>query len=142
MIEKKPLLAYIKPRHLAWFVAINFPVTILLFWLTTSNGLFDSLYWAVVTGSTTGFGDVLPLTIWAKLVTIWFIASSVLSFTLGFAVLTSRYTAWQIENPFEKEVLDDTDDTLLLLGLICDHLGIAVPESVEEYHNKESHLDR
>lgn len=125
-------------RRLALAIVVNLLLCAGLFLLFEGADPFESLYWAVTTGTTTGYGDLSPATLPGRLVTMWLMVSSV-----GFVALsTAMLAAMLVQDPHlfsheeQEELMDDVDDVHAMLFAICDHLGIEVPESVEEYHRR------
>lgn len=130
-------------RNLGIFVVTNTLVTMLLFYILEKTwgadySFLDSFYWTGVTIPTLGYGDILPTLAATKIITVWIALSSFVCFAIGTALLAGHF----IENPFENEVNDDNDDQILMLGLICAHLNIEVPDSVEELHGKATFYDQ
>lgn len=85
-------------------------VSALLFWGFTDYSLFDSFYWAIVTAFTVGYGDVLPNTIAAKVLTMFLIPTSALTYLFVGAhivgdVLDDRNTHTDEEQDWEAEAL-------------------------------------
>jgi len=50
---------------------------------------FDAVYWSIITISTVGYGDVVPITIEGKLVTLVLVVSSFLVIAFGTSIITT-----------------------------------------------------
>lgn len=139
-------------KRLFAFVVINLLLTCVLFYsLEQSNGakygFLDSVYWTGITASSTGYGDILPTLDSTKILALWVVYTTWAAFIIAGAMLA----AWLVANPFEDEVLDDTDDMIALGGVQVEGLNrllafhgldaIEIPESVEELHGKPTHYD-
>jgi voltage-gated potassium channel len=98
-----------------------------------------SLYWAVTTATTTGYGDYSPITTPGRLLGMWLMLSSVAMV----AVATGQIAGAVSNDPnlFSKdeqeEMRDDHMDQIQMLCLLLEHYEIPVPAGVEEYHNKK-----
>lgn len=53
------------------------------------NGFFDAIYWSIITISTVGYGDVTPITVEGKLVTLVLIISGFLVIAFGTSIITT-----------------------------------------------------
>lgn len=52
--------------------------------------VFDGMYWAIVTGATIGYGDMVPKTVGGKMMTVLLILFGTASFTYFFTQLSSQ----------------------------------------------------
>jgi len=77
---------------------------------------FDSLYWSIVTVTTVGYGDIVPHTIYAKIITIFLILSGVIAVSLFTAVVTSNLIKKTIFNLKEWENMENLDKHLIICG--------------------------
>jgi voltage-gated potassium channel len=134
--------ASLKPvRNLILSITANIVICSLLFKLfeKKASGPIAEMYWAVTTGTTTGYGDISPETLVGRLIAMWLMISSVALV----AVATGQIAAALVQDPHlfsdeeQEEIKDDNKDQILMLCMIMEHLGLDVPECVEEYHNKE-----
>lgn len=140
MIARALHLVCASGRRLAIAIVVNLGLTLTLFVLFEGTEWFESLYWAVTTGTTTGYGDISPATLPGRLTAMWLMLSSVAFVALSTAMLA----AMLVQDPHlfshveQEELKDDVDDVHAMLFAICEHLGIDVPESVEEYRQRGS----
>lgn len=125
-------------RRLGLLILGNLLLICLLFTIFEDGvNYFDSLYWAVTTASTTGYGDISPATTAGRLAGMWLMISSV----IFVAMATAKLAAEIIQDPHifsheeQEEIKDDTDDLLTLTVLIATELGIPIPDSIEERDN-------
>jgi voltage-gated potassium channel len=51
----------------------------------------DALWWAIVTLSTTGYGDVVPVTIWGRLLASWVMVSGIVIFALWAGIIANAF---------------------------------------------------
>ena len=77
---------------------------------------FDSLYWSIVTVTTVGYGDIVPHTSYAKIITIFLILSGVIAVSLFTAVVTSNLIKKTIFSLKEWEKMDNLDKHLIICG--------------------------
>ena len=50
-----------------------------------------ALWWAIVTLSTTGYGDVVPMTIWGRLLAAWVMVGGIVIFALWAGIIASAF---------------------------------------------------
>jgi len=67
------------------------------------HGFFDAVYWSIITISTVGYGDVTPVTVEGKLVTLVLIISGFLVIAFGTSIITTGL-AERMENIKEERV--------------------------------------
>ena len=82
----------------------------------TFTNYFDSLYWAIVTISTVGYGDIVPNTFEAKVLTIFLILSGIVAVSLFTAVVTSNLIKKTIFSLKEWEKMDNLSNHLIICG--------------------------
>jgi voltage-gated potassium channel len=51
----------------------------------------QSLWWAIVTLSTTGYGDVVPATIWGRLLAAWVMVAGIVLFALWAGIIANAF---------------------------------------------------
>jgi voltage-gated potassium channel len=128
-------------RNLAATIVLNIFICAILFDIFEegNDGMEGSLYWAVTTATTTGYGDISPTTTAGRAVGMWLMLTSV-----GLvAIATAKIASALIQDPHlfsheeQEELADDLDDSILMLVKLLEHHGIEVPDSVEEYHRKD-----
>lgn len=74
----RPIIAMANsPKILALSLVASWLVAALLFALIEHTSLIDSLYWAMTTMSTVGYGDLSPASVAGKVITIAFQAWSI-----------------------------------------------------------------
>ena len=56
------------------------------------NGIFDGVYWALVTVSTVGYGDIVPATLEGRLVTIMLILAGLGTFSFLASIIVSAFS--------------------------------------------------
>jgi voltage-gated potassium channel len=131
-------------RRVVVAIGVNVAVCAGVFALLERTDYFEGLYWAVTTASTAGYGDLSPDTVGGRITSMWLMVSSV---TL-IALATARLAARLVQDPHlfsheeQEELKDDVDDVRDMLTLVCEKLGIPVPESVEEHHRPSSAAHR
>jgi voltage-gated potassium channel len=51
-----------------------------------------ALWWAIVTLSTTGYGDVVPVTVWGRTLAAWVMVSGIVIFSLWAGIIANAFT--------------------------------------------------
>ncbi len=72
---------------------------------------FDSIYWALITGFTVGYGDIRPLTRASKVLSI-FIAWTGIMFTGVIVAATVTATSSAVKESFPPDVLQHIEEEL------------------------------
>src|SRR4051794_33254051 len=78
------------PRLLVTCIIGNVVVSGLAYAAIEHKGPITGMWWAVVTGSTTGYGDQYPATTPGRAVGVWLIGTSILLVAVGTAQLASK----------------------------------------------------
>jgi voltage-gated potassium channel len=123
-----------------WRVVLTFVANIVLsgwiYALLEGEGPIEGPWWAVVTGSTVGYGDQYPVTTAGRVVAVYVIGSSLLLV----ALLTARLTSDVLHDPHifsdsEQKLLDaHTRAQTAILAAVAERAGIdvrAMPEYAE-----------
>ena len=128
-------------RNLVISIVLNVALCSFLYWLAEdAEGPLGEFYWAITTGTTTGYGDISPETVWGRIIAMWLMVSSV----VFVAVTTAQITSALVQDPHlfsddeQKELLDDADDTKRLLIQLFRNMGWEVPEYALDDEKKES----
>ena len=80
-------------KFLALFIGINAAAAAVFSLLQPHTSLTDSFYWAIVTISTTGYGDIIPTTQGAKLFTMGLLYTQIFLIGYLFSVITGIVTS-------------------------------------------------
>lgn len=109
-----------RPRWLGWTIVINLAGCSLAYWAVEGKGPITSAWWAIVSGSTTGYGDQFPTTTAGRGIAAWLIVSMVALVQVAGAQLTRNLledpNAWTHDEQEEiKQDIRDTADTLLIV---------------------------
>ena len=81
----------------------------------TVDGLGDALYWAVISMTTTGYGDITPVTSAGRIVAIFVVVSGLLLFSMVTATVASVFVEKKIREGKGLETIK-TKDHILLCG--------------------------
>ncbi len=106
---------------LLFFVVFTAGVTIYVFESGVNdsiNSLFDGLYWALVTISTVGFGDITPVTTGGKVVSMVVILSGIGMISFATSIVVSAFSEKMDEIRESRAVMDTTkkDDFIIICG--------------------------
>ena len=122
----RPVIAMANsPKILVIAVVISWLVAALLFAIIEHTSIIDSLYWAMTTMSTVGYGDLSPATSLGKVVTMMFQMWSI--FVLVPCTVANVVDAVRRDNNQfthdEQEWMEDT------LKRVCNRLNVEVAEA-------------
>ncbi|MDF1584669.1 MAG: NAD-binding protein [Methyloprofundus sp.] len=111
------------------------------------NDLYDAFYWAIVTVSTVGYGDITPVTIGGRLVTSALIIAGlgVLAFFTSIIVAAFNEKMYEFQEERIKARIEKLTDTTILCGFGRVGQDIALQLYVNKHHfviidNNEQHL--
>ena len=98
--KNKTLIQLFKIMSLVFMIILVGAITILAVEYNSSDGkinnLFDAIWWALVTITTVGYGDLVPVTFWGRIIGIIFIL-------LGFTIF-SMFTAFIASSFIDKKI--------------------------------------
>jgi len=80
------------------------------------KNFFETLYWAIVTASTVGYGDITPHTTLTKVITLILIILSTIAVSLFTAIVTSRLITKTIFKIKEWESVEELNNHLIICG--------------------------
>jgi voltage-gated potassium channel len=112
------------------------------------NSLFDALYWALVTISTVGYGDISPVTIEGRIISMLIIVSGIAMISFATSVIVSAFSE-KLGELKEHRVIDKIDKRRNFL-IICGYselTKIFLKQADEKFNNyvildKDSHRVR
>jgi voltage-gated potassium channel len=106
---------------LLWFIVVTAGIAIYVFEAHVNNRintLFDAFYWALVTISTVGYGDITPVTPQGRIVSGVIIVSGIAMVSFVTSVIVSAFSA-KLEELREKRYIQDLkkfDSFLIICG--------------------------
>ena len=127
-------------KVLTWIVFTVIIFTFALFFIDPSLGLFDSLWFVVVTLTTVGYGDVTPSSFSAKIISIMLLIMGVFIFSTLTGAISSYFNdkILNIDTDVEDDidiVFKKLDEQSLELASIKEELQLARSEN-KELHEK------
>ena len=90
----------------------------LMVWIEPANyrNFFDGLWWAIVTATTVGYGDMVPHTEAGKFLAVLIIIGGVIAVAAFTALMTSRLVARTFFSQKRYEMLDTLENHLVICG--------------------------
>jgi len=82
------------------------------------NSLFDALYWALITISTVGYGDISPVTVEGRVVSMLVIVSGIAMISFVTSVIVSSFSE-KLDELKENRLIEEinkSDDFLIICG--------------------------
>jgi len=80
------------------------------------KSFFETLYWAIVTVSTVGYGDITPSNSYSKMITVVLIIYGIIAMTLFGGLVTAKFVEKIIEKFKEWENMEHVNNHILLCG--------------------------
>ncbi len=80
------------------------------------HSFFDGLWWAIVTATTVGYGDMVPHSTFGKTIAIAIIIGGVIAVAAFTALMTSRLVTKNIFSKKDYEMLDSLNKHLVICG--------------------------
>jgi voltage-gated potassium channel len=87
---------------------------------TVGGGFFNAIWWAIVTASTVGYGDIAPSTLWGRVIAVLLMLSGIGLISTFSATITSYFVGQQ-EATDIKELRDQMDRIERALAEIAAH---------------------
>lgn len=121
-------LLFATPARAALLVVGSLGSAAVLFGLVEGHGPIQSAYWAVTTGSTTGYGEIVPKDDWGRLIAAGLMA---LSWLLISPTITALIVGGILPTPHlysdAEQGRDQAADRyqIAMLEALCDRLGLA-----------------
>lgn len=131
-------------RRVVAVIVVNVAACAAGFTLLEDSDPVESVYWAVTTATTTGYGDVSPATAAGRALAMWLMVSSVALV----AIATARLAARLVQDPHlfsheeQEELKEDVDDVRDMLVLVCEKLQVPVPDQVPGPPSPRNGADR
>ncbi|WP_407375983.1 ion channel [Methanobrevibacter sp.] len=120
-------------KILAGIIGTIFIFTILLYFFGPSYDLFDDFYFVIVTLTTVGYGDVVPVTFGEKVISLILIIVGL----FAFSTITAAISSFLTERLLEENTDDDSIESKI--NMILEDLDIVKKEN-EELKQKISEL--
>ena len=131
-------------KLLTWIMFTLIVFTIALYFLDPSMGLFDSLWYVVVTLTTVGYGDVVPNSFYSKVISLILLVLGIFIFSTLTGAISSYFNDKILNMDTDVEenldiVEKKLDDLSLELGSVKEELELARAEN-RELHEKLDEL--
>ncbi len=125
-------------KIVTWIVFVVIVFTLAIYLFDSTLGLFDSLWYVVVTLTTVGYGDIMPNTFPARLVSLLLLVMGIFVFSMLTGAISSYFTdkILNIESDAEQE-LSALDEKLKDLNSQLKDIKEELEQSRAE--NKELH---
>lgn len=92
-----------------WYLGITF-IAAVLFSFVEAKNIFDSIWWAVTTGMTIGYGDIYPVTNAGRIIAAMLVFSTIF---LMLPVYTGRFAARMVaRDSFTHEEQEELKDSV------------------------------
>ena len=130
-------------RILTWIVFTVILFTFAIYFLDPSIGLFDSLWYVVVTLTTVGYGDITPNEFSAKVVSIILLLLGICVFSILTGAISSYFTdkILNIDTDTEEE-LDTLDEKVRHINSQLDEIKGELERTRAENRKLHEKLDR
>ncbi len=104
--------------YIALYLIFLLVVSEVMVWIEPQyyHSFFDGLWWAIVTATTVGYGDMVPHTVAGKFIAIAIIIGGVIAVAAFTALMTSKLVTKNIFSKKDYEMLDDLDHHLVICG--------------------------
>ncbi|MGP4078547.1 ion channel [Pseudalkalibacillus sp. R45] len=112
-------------------VLILFGITIRILEPTNFRSVFDGIYWAIVTAATVGYGDLVPKTLFGKMMTIFLILIGTTFFTYFFAQVAGATIKSQ-SSLIKGDVAYDKSGQIVIVGW-----NERAKDLIEQIHNQD-----
>jgi len=80
---------------------------------------FDCIYWAIVTATTVGYGDIVPRTFWGHVITIETILVGIATFTVMVSLIAESFISRALRGMLGLGKVKKTDVLVIGCGEIC-----------------------
>lgn len=103
------------------------------------KSIFNAFWWSIVTATTVGYGDIVPITKTGKLIAAFLMIFGIISIAMLTSIITSAFTRKIIESKLNREeLMQKTIDSLLNHYIIC---GFGKITSLVAQHLKANNID-
>lgn len=103
---------------------------------------YDAIYWAIITMSTVGYGDITPVTLIGKIITVFLVGGGFLLIVFATSVVTNALSEKLGALREEKVLLDVSKFSNLIVIIGFGRMGEILAEELEKSHKKFIILDK